>query len=479
MPHDYPPLWTASCFNINAGNFSIEKWEILPFYWNIEKLGDDEDMYVEYKKSSYKYENAIENYTSRFDGESCSSSEYWRIATNSMVCTFKVYNWGKYSIDNNNPLYIIKWPCLSTAGKVSSSSLIKDWLDYMEEKYGNWIFANDIWKGTSYTFNASIYYIEKFWESWTTIYRDWNTYQFVKKPTTDITEFWEYQLVLSNIEFLQCAADSNSQLKWTQQEGNTCESNFAVTTSYTVQKTPSWNIKGSTETLDKFLRMDGTALSKVSWLLQAITTSEYEPNNQVDKAMDDCIKKYEKLSVNVGGGVKKVPWKNIYFVSTDKTIKDGDYPTPTTFVQTDPTKTITIQWSISKLNIMVLTKWKIVFKDPNNCRNRQVVKWIFYSALPSDGIVRATVTKNTSLSHSQWCNEWWLTIKWVLIWKWLDKMMINSRSNLNNWFNTSDKKGTVMNWASVLIEYSPSVFTKSTMPPGAEDFTTALSIYKQ
>ena len=59
--------------------------------------------------------------------------------------------------------------------------------------------------------------------------------------------------------------------------------------------------------------------------------------------------------------------------------------------------------------------------------------------------------------------------------------MNNSRSNLNEWFGTSDgqKKNIVMNWASVLIEYSPSVFTKSTMPPGAEDFTTALSIYKQ
>ena len=58
-------------------------------------------------------------------------------------------------------------------------------------------------------------------------------------------------------------------------------------------------------------------------------------------------------------------------------------------------------------------------------------------------------------------------------------MMNNSRSNLNNWFYAVDKKWVVMNWASVLIEYSPSVFTKSSMPPGAEDFTTALSIYKQ
>jgi hypothetical protein len=61
-------------------------------------------------------------------------------------------------------------------------------------------------------------------------------------------------------------------------------------------------------------------------------------------------------------------------------------------------------------------------------------------------------------------------------------MMNNSRSNLNNWFYaTTDtaKKNLVMNGASVLIEYSPSIFTVATMPPGAEDFTTALTIYKQ
>jgi hypothetical protein len=36
-----------------------------------------------------------------------------------------------------------------------------------------------------------------------------------------------------------------------------------------------------------------------------------------------------------------------------------------------------------------------------------------------------------------------------------------------------------MNGAAVLIEYAPSVFTKSTMPPGAEEFTTALSVYRK
>ena len=65
--------------------------------------------------------------------------------------------------------------------------------------------------------------------------------------------------------------------------------------------------------------------------------------------------------------------------------------------------------------------------------------------------------------------------------------MKSSRSHIDGWWKSdgesryweNDLRTKVMDGASVLIEYSPSVFTKSTMPPGAEDFTTALSIYKQ
>ena len=122
---------------------------------------------------------------------------------------------------------------------------------------------------------------------------------------------------------------------------------------------------------------------------------------------------------------------------------------------------------------MLLTKWSIVFEW--NCTSNQTVKWIFYAA---NWLSRQGVWKNDNVNNSVWCDKWWLHVKWVLIGSWLDKLMKGSRSNLSGWFNTTNKTQTVMNWASVLIEYSPSIFTKSTMPPGAEDFTTALTVYK-
>ena len=93
---------------------------------------------------------------------------------------------------------------------------------------------------------------------------------------------------------------------------------------------------------------------------------------------------------------------------------------------------------------------------------------------------------NDNLDNSVWCDKWWLNIKWVLIWNNFNKLMKNSRSHVETWFKKDGSKSdskqeltkNIMNWGSVVIEYSPSIFTKSTMPPGAEDFVTALSIYK-
>ncbi|MDR2541053.1 MAG: hypothetical protein LBD11_04675 [Candidatus Peribacteria bacterium] len=69
----------------------------------------------------------------------------------------------------------------------------------------------------------------------------------------------------------------------------------------------------------------------------------------------------------------------------------------------------------------------------------------------------------------------------------MDNVAANRRSELNQWFRSrasqnqsaTDRRNYIMNGAAVLIEYAPSVFTKSTMPPGAEEFTTALSVYRK
>ena len=142
-----------------------------------------------------------------------------------------------------------------------------------------------------------------------------------------------------------------------------------------------------------------------------------------------------------------------------------------TFVQTK--WNTTINWSVEWLNMMLLTKWDIIFNG--DCKTDQTVKWIFYAG---GMLKRRWVNKNKAITNDFRCSNGWLHIQWVLIWNNFERLMKNSRSNLNDWFNSTDKRWIVMDGASVLIEYSPSVFTNSTMPPGAEDFVAALSIYK-
>jgi len=105
------------------------------------------------------------------------------------------------------------------------------------------------------------------------------------------------------MEYLQC--ENGIRVAHKDKDIDDCESNFTLTTSYTVQKTPSGNLKASAEALKSFYYMNGTKV--MSDLLGAIVTSDYEPNDAVSGAMNDFIKKYSKLAVNAGDRMKKVP----------------------------------------------------------------------------------------------------------------------------------------------------------------------------
>ena len=278
--------------------------------------------------------------------------------------------------------------------------------------------------------------------------------------------------------------------KWKDKKlnGSVCQNNFVLTEPYTVQKTPAWNLTASTDTLKKFKQVDGSKLIQFSNYLDWISTTEYNKNASVDSAMKNFINKYKKLAVEVdiknskfleksnnNVSVSKVPGKDIYFVDGNITIKwwTTNILKPFTIVQTNGSATI--RGNVGH-NMMLLTEKNITFEG--DCTSNQIVKWVFYAWWV---LAREWVDKNDDLkaTHKR-CDMWWLYIKWVLIWGNFDKMMERSRSHLETWFDINGKTAkNIMNWASVLIEYSPSVFTKSSMPPGAEDFTTALSIYKQ
>jgi hypothetical protein len=98
-----------------------------------------------------------------------------------------------------------------------------------------------------------------------------------------------------------------------------------LTEPYTVQKTPSGNLRASTKTLSNFKLVNGEGV--FSDYLNAMSTTDYHRNANVDKAIENFKNKYKKLAVAVNGNntVKKVPGKNIYFVNKDFKIDGGTF----------------------------------------------------------------------------------------------------------------------------------------------------------
>ena len=454
-----PVVDVEKCFNVNEWNVSIEKWEYLPFYLNIEKNKSWD--YVVFEKDSYPFGDK-NTYSKMKNNVSCKWITWWYIALNSLVCNYKILDGSNKSVETWS------FPCLNNSGYINTG-MVWAWIEWQRKTYDDDMDSFKPNRWTSYTFRSNV-----------------NTVDTSKWKEN---VYWEYKLQLTSLDYLYCDWIWKEYHTEGENENVICQSNFTLTNSYTVQKTPSGNFTNtSTDQLRNYLYANGESTFDMATLLNKIAwTSAYDPTKKVETAMENFINKYKKLAVNVNlskdsflewTSVKKVPGKNIYFVNGDITIKwsSSKIQNPFTIVQTS-WKT-TIKWNVQH-NMMLLTKWKIIFEDTNTCnpkvnQERQTVKWIFYA---QSWLERKPVLKNNDINAYRWCSEWWLTVKWVLIGRWLNDLMKNSRSNLTNWWDNKTAQ-TVMNWASVLIEYSPSIFTKSTMPPGAEDFTTALTVYK-
>ena len=434
------------CFNINNGNVSIEKTEFLPYYFNIRKNELPDYKYEYFTDPNWSKDDPCENRT---------------IALNTMECRYIIRD------PNNNIVFEENRKCLTR--NVTTNGLINNWISWMQNKYGYMfsIFDDD----NTYAVNLGL-----------TKPGDWHVGDEFEWNSNGprITDLWEYKSQIEMVEFYQCI-DKKWQL---HKASGVCQSNFVLTEPYTVQKTPSGNLTTSTKTLEKFKQVDGDVITPFSSYLSAMSPSDYHRSSKVDDAMKNFKAKYKKLAVSVKGNsnLKKVPGKNIYFIDKDISISNNTFNWAFTIVQEGSGNKVTIDGSVTDLNMMILTDWKIIFNW--SCTGDQTVKWIFVWG----SLDREWVDKNEDIySNHDWCDKWWLHIKWVLIGNDFSTLMKKSRSHIDDWrqsngttrYSENDLKAKVMNWASVVIEYSPSIFTQSTMPPGAEYFTTALDIYKK
>ena len=488
-----------ACFNVQNGSISIMKGEILPFYWNIEgmlgKRSETEKM--DYIKNSF--------FLSKTDN-TCELKDLWKIDLRTMQCTFAVYGPGK---GNSKVVSPFTTDCINVDGWSSSNGktypLIQSFIDQNKKgwfggsmldhlgKTKNVFDSLDNWEYPTLLPLSSKLIISNFGTS---------SARLIGKGTQslssrDIQTFGEYKLSLERIGYQTCVSSTdgknNSTYKLsTKKDGyeRVCEVDFAVTDHYLVQKSPYGEVSASTP-LKGYQTKRGEPLFDAN---KSVNASNYKVPASLGKTYDRFVAKYSKLAKKVKGNLKKVPGKSIYFVEGDQQIDLQNMgiatDKPFTLIAKDGAD-ILIKGSLYS-NAMIMTKGHIIFDAYNACNGElnkyghagQMVKGIFY-AEKGFGSSNHKNLKNTAekLSENERCNYGNLHIKGVAIGD-LSDVVKNRRSELYTWFkwngggkSPAEKRDIVINGASVLVEYNPSL--RGNLPPGAEEFNKALSVYRK
>lgn len=453
----YEPV---SCLNVNT-NISVMENEKFPFRWRI------------WERNTLKIVNDDK------DAKKCTPSKNWttKIRKNTMYCTFKVYN-GKTNKDSNgNELNTFKQKCFNDIDDYEIFEYFK-WKPYYVD------FSTVAWK--------NVFSVQSIlWSEW-------------KKNKT----YWEYKLRLLDVEYEYCSQEWEWK-KWRITD-DVCEVDFALTKEYISQistfgVTPK--ASNATDFLDDYYDKNGLRLIKRTDINSIISADEstYKADTNVQQKIDNFKAKYEWLAVSLKSSqysdlwnvtsVKKVPNKSIYFIEWNwkLTLNNSFSNTPFTIVV--KWMDIVVSWSVTT-NGMFITDKTISFEDPDCVDGWQVVQWIF---IAQKWFVASEEDMKNLDENDPRCQWWNLYVKWVLIWKNIENISGKKRSHLNTWFATDrdeckryvssstideleecmkkERRTEIFQWASVLIEYNPSLWAM--LPPGAEIFTETLEVYRK
>ena len=506
------------CFDLENGSISIMKWEVLPFYWNMESqlgfTGTPEEK---------RQKNA--DYLKRFFTMKCSDvTDQDKIPLRedgAFQCFFKVYGPAEKLGVNSNVVYEFNVPCVSLDGwmRPNSTDVYSRLKSFVGQNKEGFFGGSKLWKAGVVN---NVFKTLDNWEyptllslssklaisNFGTLNVDFLNRKVLGLPNQlssqwkEIAQFGEYKIALEKVEYKTCNISNNKDWKQVVNskvhvvDERVCEVDFAVTDPYLIQKSPYgiWN-KTSTP-LDNYKLKNGESFMGPIFPTSSISDTAYSVPADTKKLFTTFKNKYSKIakSVNVKKWLSKVPWKSIYLVSGKQINLDGlisNVSKPFTLIATDPDANISINGDVS-VNAMIMTQWTITFDASNSCDGGarqwghagQIVRWIYYAGdwfeSSWDGALK-NIEKN--LNNWQWCNYGNLHIKWVAIWD-LSKVVAARRSELYTWFKWTgwgkvwtEKKDIVINGASVLVEYNPDLW--GNLPPGANEFNKVLEVYRK
>ena len=490
------------CFNLQNGSISIMKWEVLPFYWNLDGMAGNatpaqkkewlEKYYVENKNS----ENVDENP---------------KIDISRMYCTFVVYGPGM------TPVYNFRELCFNPNGWQNNlGETLPSIKDYINQNRNGWLGGSHLvnrWKVRN-VFDSldnqgnypvlfplsSKLLITNFGENSSWLYNAQGKSK--KLPLADdrkpaIQTFGEHKVALESIEYY-LVSKVNNKLQEDKKTFNDriCEVDFAVTDHYMIQRSPYGIGNKSTTNLDNYKLMNGNSFMGTYFPNTSIHNDAYQTPSSMKSLFTTFKNKYQKLAKPVKGkeGLSKVPGKSIYLVSGKKiNLKDliAGSSKPFTLIATDVDANITIKGDLDT-NAMIMTQGTITFDGSVSCNGGerksghagQIVKGIFYAGKGFVSINDRNL-KNIfeNLSDGDRCNYGNLHIKGVAIGD-LSDVVSARRSELYTWFQGNgggtaggEKVQKIINGASVLVDYNPTL--RGNLPPGANEFNKALAVYRK
>lgn len=314
------------------------------------------------------------------------------------------------------------------------------------------------------------------------------------KPTDMLGE---YKLALESIDYDICRGtdkDGNVSKEHQHFDERICEVDFAVTDPYLIQKSPYGIGNKATTDLRKYQLKNGTSFMDEYFKTEIKDPKDYQAPENMQKLFTTFKNKYQRIAKPLGNGLSKVPGKSIYFYSGDKDITSvlgQDVTTkPFTLIASKKEQDLTIKGSLFT-NAMIMTAGEIHIDASASCngnktkygRAGQVLQGIFYAGKGFKSIGHENL-KNTeaNLHKGERCNYGNLHIKGVAIGD-LSEVVNHRRSELYEWFSADASKGSekkkeiVVNGASVLVDYNPSL--RGQLPPGAEEFNKALEVYRK
>ena len=485
------------CFNLQNGSISIMKWEVLPFYWNLDGMAGNA---TPAQKKEWLEKYYVEN------KDKADSTP--KIDISSMKCTFKVYGPGR---NLSNVVYDFTAPCFNPDGWQDALhgtySSIKD---YINQNRNGWLGGSHLAnqgrvKNVFDTLDNQGQYpvlfplsskllITDFGARNNSLYKSNGSVE--RWSARNIQTFGEYKVALEKIDYSLVSKDEKGKITEEKKifDDRICEVDFAVTDHYMIQRSPYGIGNKATTELNNYRLINGTTFMDQFFKNERTDAKEYKTPASIKSLFTTFKNKYAKLAKPLKNGLSKVPGKAIYLVSGKEiNLKNliSDSSKPFTLIATDPSANITIKGDLNT-NAMIMTQGTITFDASNSCNGGdrksghagQIVKGIFYAG---DGFRSSgdANLKNTyeKLSDGDRCNYGNLHIKGVAIGD-LSKVVAARRSELYTWFQGNgggtdggEKVQKIINGASVLVDYNPTL--RGNLPPGANEFNKALAVYRK